>query len=190
MLNSSARNCIFSPSLIRLFLVTLIIGNRIPAVLSIEVKGAARRHFGDVEKPAMLQLDANLQRVISQDAAQVVGHGINIFNGSLCNAAVAGIRDAGDIHCRNTEIYRIDAAGQVLDSEFLNRITAGVDRHDVMDGAVVTQFEFVDLSWRDRESALDRDVLSSLWIIGLRKRTWRYAASVVPDITLKERVAS
>src|SRR5215510_7614338 len=58
-----------------------------------------------------------------------------------------------------------------------------------MNGAVIPHLEFVYLPRRQRVGALHREVLSSLWIIRVGKRSWRDPAPFVPNVSLKQCVS-
>src|SRR5205807_3275286 len=109
--------------------------------------------------------------MVPENVAQIIGSSIDVLNRSLRDAAIARVGKAGDIHGRNTIVNRVDAAGQIPDSQFLNGVSAGVDWKYIVNGPVVSQFEFVDLPGRKRESALHRQVLSFLRIVGVGKRS-------------------
>lgn len=127
--------------------------------------------------------------MISKNAAQIIGGRIDVLNRSLRDAAVARVGKACDIHGGNTIVNRIDATCQILDTQFLNRVAAGVDWKHIVNGPVVSQFEFVDLPGCQRESALHRHVLSSLRIVSVLESSRCDPASLVPNVALEQRVA-
>src|SRR5262245_52231291 len=136
----------------------------------------------------MLKFDSKLQSVIAKNATQIVGSGIDVLNRPLSNTAIARVGQACDIYSWNTIVNRVDATRQILDSQLLNRIPARIDWKHVVNGAVVAEFEFIDVPRRQRKSALHRNVLPSLWIVGVCKGSRCEATSLVPNVALEKRM--
>src|SRR5262249_40573243 len=153
------------------------------AVLAVEVEGASRWDLGNVKEAAVLQLHAKLQSVTAKNTAQVIRHCINVLNRSLRDAAVALVRKSCDVYIRHTIVDRVGTASEILDSQFLNRISTRINWQHVVNGSVVPHFEFVHLTRRQRVCALHRNVLSSLWIVRVGKSPRCDPTSFVPNIT-------
>src|SRR5213593_5062488 len=100
--------------------------------------------------------------MIAENATEVIGDRIDILNRSLRDAAVTGVGKACDVHGRNTIVNGVDAACQIPDSQLLNRVSARIDGKHIVNGAVVSQFEFIHLPGCYGESTLDRNVLPAL----------------------------